>query len=225
MQTPDNTVRITPELFVANALQMSCSETEFCFRYNKDVFGVMLPIPEHLNPERFCEEWILRFDAFIELVRQRDRNLEKPVIRMYYDVFQAQSGKIGNMLEQRIDMHLHQKQTASAVKGGLAQQLEEIRRQIIQHPSDEWTQEHISRTMQVSISYFRKLYKQHFGVPFHTDLIHLRMSSAMKLLRQTDMNIKVIAEQCGYPNMYHFMTAFKKETGLTATEYRNTKRK
>ncbi|MBR1554990.1 MAG: helix-turn-helix transcriptional regulator [Oscillospiraceae bacterium] len=62
-------------------------------------------------------------------------------------------------------------------------------------------------------------------MPIQTELIHLRMSSAMKLLRQTDMNIKVIAEQCGYPNMYHFMTAFKKETGLTATEYRNTKRK
>ena len=104
VQTPDNTVSITPELFVANALQMSCSETELCFRYNKDVFGVMLPLPEHLNSERFCEEWILRFDAFIELVRQRDRKLEKPVIRIYYDVFQAQNGKIGKMLEQLIDL-------------------------------------------------------------------------------------------------------------------------
>ncbi|MBR0484254.1 MAG: substrate-binding domain-containing protein [Oscillospiraceae bacterium] len=225
VQTPDNTVSITPELFVANALQMSCSETEFCFRYNKDIFGVLLSLPENLNPERFCEEWILRFDTFIDLVRQRDRKLEKPVIRIYYDIFQAQNGKIRKTLEQLIDMHLHQNHPISAVKGGLAQQLEEIRRQIIRHPSEEWTQERIAQTMQISISYFRRLYKQHFGVPFHTDLIHLRMSCAMKLLCQTDMNIKVIAEQCGYPNMYHFMTAFKKETGLTATEYRNTKRK
>ncbi|MBR1459441.1 MAG: AraC family transcriptional regulator [Oscillospiraceae bacterium] len=37
------------------------------------------------------------------------------------------------------------------------------------------------------------------------------------------MNIKMIAEQCGYANTFHFMAAFKKETGLTATEFRSTR--
>ncbi|MBQ4465731.1 MAG: substrate-binding domain-containing protein [Oscillospiraceae bacterium] len=220
VQTPTNCMSLTPELFVANALQMNCSESELCFRYNQNVFGVMLPLPARLDLERCCEEWVLRFDAFIDLVRQRDRHLEKPVIRMYYDLFRPEEGVIHESLERLIESHLHHSLIPPTVKGGFAQQLEETRRQIIRLPSGEWSQEHIARAMQISVSYFRRIYKQHFGVPFHSDLIHLRMSHAMKLLRQTDMNVKVIAEQCGYPNMYHFMTAFKKETGLTTTEFR-----
>ncbi len=225
IQTVTAAVSITPELYVANAIQMCCAEAETCFRYNKDVFGVMLPLPERMDPERFSEEWVLRFDAFLELLRQRDKRMEKPVIRIYYDTFQPEAFACREKLESMIESHLRQERLAPTVKGGLAQQLEEIRRQIISHPADEWTQEYIADSMQISVSYFRRLYKQQFGTPFGTDLIHLRMSHAMKLLRQTDMNIKLIAVQCGYPNAFHFMTAFKKETGLTATEFRSAKQK
>lgn len=225
VQTVSNTLSITPELFVANAIQMNCTEAEDCFRYNKDVFGVLLPVPERLAPERLREEWLMRFDSFTELMRQRDKKLEKPVIRVYYDSFTAEEGHVRELLEQKIQSHLQRDQLAPTVKGGLEQQLEEIRRQVIRSPAEEWSQERIAGVMQISVSYFRRLYKQHFGIPFHTDLIHLRMSHAMKLLRQTDMNIKVIAEQCGYTNTFHFMTAFKKETGLTATEFRSTKQR
>ena len=224
VQTASHDLTLSPELFVANAIQMNCSEAEFCFRYNKDVFGVLLPLPPGFDPERLQEEWLMRFDSFIELVRQSDKHLEKPVIRIYYDQFEAQKDGMRELLEQKIENHLHRQQLAPTVKGGLEQQLEEIRRQIIRSPAEEWTMERIASVLQISVSYFRRLYKQHFGVPFHTDLIHLRMSHAMKLLRQTDMNIKMIAEQCGYASTFHFMTAFKKETGLTASEFRSTRK-
>ncbi len=223
VQTASGTLHMAPKLFVANAIQMNCSESEYCFRYNKDVFGVLLTIPAGLDPERLQEEWLMRFDAFIELVRQSDKHLEKPVFHVYYDLFRAQAEGTRELLEHRVESHLHRTQLAPTVKGGLAQQLEEIRRQILHTPAEDWSMERIAGAMQISVSYFRRLYKQHFGVPFHTDLIHLRMSHAMKLLRQTDMNIKMIAEQCGYANTFHFMAAFKKETGLTATEFRSTR--
>ncbi len=223
VQTASSSLHITPELFVANAIQMNCSEGESCFRYNRDVFGVLLPVPSGLDPERLREEWIMRFDSFIELVRQSDKHLEKPIIHIYYDQFQMQENGMWELLERLIEGHLHRNPLPPTVKGGLEQQLEEIRRRMVRTPSEKWTMELIADAMQISVSYFRRLYKQHFGIPFHSDLIHLRMSHAMKLLRQTDMNIKTIAEQCGYANTFHFMTAFKKETGLTATEFRSVK--
>ena len=223
VQEASHTVSMAPELFVANAIQMNCSEPEYCFRYNKDVFGIMLPLPDRMDPERACEEWGMRFDAFVEYMCQHDKHLEKPVIVVYYDLFREASEHMHEALEQRIKEMLGQHRIAPTVKGGLEQQLEEIRRQIIRNPGEPWTQERAAAMMQVSDGYFRRLYKKRFGTPFHTDLIHLRMSSAMKLLRGTDLGIKQIAEQCGYPNTYHFMTAFKKETGLTATEFRRTK--
>ncbi|MBR3629290.1 MAG: helix-turn-helix transcriptional regulator, partial [Oscillospiraceae bacterium] len=223
--TAAQTVRMTPELFVANAIQMNCKESELCFRYNKDVFGILLTPPDRMDMERACEEWVLRFNTFADYLRQRDKQLERPVIRIYYDSFQEQTETMQESLEHLLEGHLQQNQPAPTVSGGMSEQLEEMRRQIIREPSKDWTQAKFAEAMQISDSYFRRLYKQHFGIPFHTDLIHLRMSHAMKLLRETDMNIKLIAEQCGYTNTYHFMTAFKKETGLTATEYRSAKRR
>ena len=221
VQAADRAPSIPPALFVANAIQMNCSEGELCFRYNKDVFGVLLPVPEGMAPERLREEWVMRFDAFIELVRQSDKDMEKPVLRIFYDILTTRDNALREQLEQMIEPHLHQQHLAPTVKGGLVQQLEEIRRQIVRTPAGPWTMDDIAAAMQISVSYFRRLYKQHFGVPFHTDLIHLRMTHAMELLRQTDMNIKMIAAQCGYTSTFHFMTAFKKETGLTATDHRN----
>ena len=75
--------------------------------------------------------------------------------------------------------------------------------------------------MRISESHFRKIYKQQFGTSFHADLVDIRMSNAMKLLKKTDMSINVIASKCGYKNVYHFMAAFKKQTGMTAKKYRD----
>ena len=224
-RTASFNVSMDPELFVANAVQMSCRETELCFRYNKDVFGILLSLPDKMDPERACEEWILRFHALVDYMCQRDKQLGKPVISTFCDVLQEQTEELPRMLEQLITGHLLEDQLVPTIGGSLSQQLEEIRRQIIREPSGDWTLAGIAAAMQISESYFRRLYKQQFGIPFHTDLIHLRMSRAMKLLRETDMNIKLIAEQCGYDNVYHFMTAFKKETGLTATEFRSAKQR
>ncbi len=224
IQTLSNQISITPDLFLANVLRMNCTESEICFRYNKNVFGVLIPLPEKMDVERCCEEWTMRFDAFIDLVNQREKKLEKPIIRFYYDQLETDTIPEQEALEIRIQTQLHHDISPSVVKGNYVQQLEELRRRIIRKPSEEWIQETIAGTMGISESYFRRIYKQHFRVSFHADLIHIRMSHAMKLLKQTDMNIKVIAEQCGYANIYHFMTAFKKETGLTTTEFRNVKR-
>ncbi len=220
IQTPSNEMSIAPDLFLANVLRMNCAEPELCFRYNKDVFGVLIPLPEKLDVQRCCEEWTMRFESFIDLVRQRDKKLEKPIVRFYYDHLETEQVAEQEAFEQFIQNHLHRQKASSVVKGSYVQQLEELRRRILREPSGEWSQDVIAGMMQISESYFRRIYKQHFGVAFHADLIHIRMSHAMKLLRQTDMNVKVIAGQCGYPNMYHFMTAFKKETGMTTTEFR-----
>ena len=141
VQTGTDTVSNAPELFVANAIQMNCSEGERCFRYNRDVFGVLLPLPEGLEPERLREEWLMRFNAFIELVRQSDTHQEKPVLRIFYDRYQPPEEGAREALEQLVEPHLHQNQLAPTVKGGLGQQLEEIRRQIIRSPAQEWTME------------------------------------------------------------------------------------
>jgi AraC-like DNA-binding protein len=51
-------------------------------------------------------------------------------------------------------------------------------------------------------------------------LIHQRLTNATELIRLTDLPIKTIAAQCGYPNQFYFSQAFKKCYGLSPQEWR-----
>lgn len=53
-------------------------------------------------------------------------------------------------------------------------------------------------------------------------LINIRIKKAKQLLVDTSLPLSEIAEQTGFENSYYFSTAFKKEVGLSPSEYRKT---
>lgn len=63
---------------------------------------------------------------------------------------------------------------------------------------------------------FRELY----GNSIHTHLQQLRLEKAKQLLLTTTMPITDITYHIGYSHVTHFTTLFKKEFGLTPTEWR-----
>ncbi len=71
----------------------------------------------------------------------------------------------------------------------------------------------------ISEIYFRKLFKESFGVTPKQFIIDLRIKKACKLLAERQNNVSEIAEQCGFSSVYHFCRAFKNITSLTPTEY------
>ena len=71
----------------------------------------------------------------------------------------------------------------------------------------------------ISEIYFRRLFKESFGVTPKQYVIDLRMKKARKLLVESRFNVSEIAEQCGFSSVYHFCRAFKKATSLTPTQY------
>jgi AraC-like DNA-binding protein len=48
------------------------------------------------------------------------------------------------------------------------------------------------------------------------------MEGAKKLLASGDDKVESVAASCGYPNINSFFTAFRREVGMTPTEYRRT---
>lgn len=66
-----------------------------------------------------------------------------------------------------------------------------------------------------------RLFKREFGVNFHTYLTELKMSRAKEYLRDTSMPVQDIAYLVGYKELKYFFKVFKKQTGLTPSEYRN----
>ena len=57
------------------------------------------------------------------------------------------------------------------------------------------------------------------------DLISARIEHAKLQLRLSDMSVSSLALFCGYENELHFMRQFKKRTGLTPSQYRETHRR
>ncbi len=72
----------------------------------------------------------------------------------------------------------------------------------------------------LSRSGFEHAYKRMFGTSVMNDVIQSRILKAQNILISTELPIKEVAAECGYNNEYNFMRQFKKNVGLTPSEYR-----
>lgn len=97
-----------------------------------------------------------------------------------------------------------------------------LRGELCLAPQRAWTVDEICKTINLSRSYVQHLYKHFFGESLVSDLRRCRMEHAKYLLSATDMTVTRISESCGYENDVHFMRIFKKETGMTPSEYRRS---
>lgn len=96
----------------------------------------------------------------------------------------------------------------------------EIRTQIYNSPSTDWSASQLADTLCVSCSHFQHLYKHFFGCSCQHDIILAKVSLAKFYLSTTDMGIRQLSAFCGYETDLHFMRQFKKYTGVTPSEYR-----
>ncbi|HHX12384.1 MAG TPA: helix-turn-helix transcriptional regulator [Clostridiales bacterium] len=78
----------------------------------------------------------------------------------------------------------------------------------------------ISRKVDISPYYFSKLFKEETGENFIEYLTNMRIKKAKNLLVHSDMNIKNICVDTGYSDPNYFSRIFKKQVGVTPTEYR-----
>ena len=74
----------------------------------------------------------------------------------------------------------------------------------------------------ISITQLKRIFREQTGTTIISYLTNLRIQRAKELIRQGSMNFTQIAEAVGYENIYYFSTQFKKQTGLTPTEFSRT---
>ena len=82
----------------------------------------------------------------------------------------------------------------------------------------------ISNYVSLSKNYFCNIFKKETGVTIWDYLIRIRMEEARKMLLETSMKTYEISEKVGYDDPSYFGRLFKKYTGFTPVEYRDSNR-
>ena len=91
---------------------------------------------------------------------------------------------------------------------------------ILQHQSEDISLNDVAAAVCLSPAYFSSLLKQETGVGFIKYLQHARIERARTLLRETNRNVRDIAEEVGYRDLKFFNKIFINETSVTPSEYR-----
>ena len=93
----------------------------------------------------------------------------------------------------------------------------------------KYLQEHLEEDMSLAVlsekfhlnaQYISQLFKNEIGVNFLTYLTSIRMEKSKKLLISTSLSIAEVAEQSGYGDYRVFTKVFKKNEGVTPSQYR-----
>jgi AraC-like DNA-binding protein len=91
-------------------------------------------------------------------------------------------------------------------------------------PAAPWTVESLSRRVNTSRASLAARFRTSVGEPPMTYLARWRLTLAGDLLQASDATVSSVARGVGYHNAYAFSTAFKRQIGVTPTEFRQQRR-
>ena len=93
------------------------------------------------------------------------------------------------------------------------------------HYREKLTLQSIAQTHGISVTKLKRLFREEAGGSVISCLTNVRIKAAKRMIREGKLNFSQIAECVGYDSIHYFSTVFKKQTGMTPTEYSRSLRK
>jgi AraC family transcriptional regulator len=90
------------------------------------------------------------------------------------------------------------------------------------HHREDVSNQQMAEVAGISPFHFTRLFKRKVGCTPHRYVLQLRMQSARKMLRGTDLSVLEVAAACGYANPSHFAAAFCNAFGQNPGEFRGS---
>lgn len=90
------------------------------------------------------------------------------------------------------------------------------------HYNEQVTLNEVAENIYVSTFYISRMFKKDLGKSFVDYLNEIRIEKAKELLRDIKYKTYEVAETVGIPDAHYFSKLFKKHTGVTPTEYRDS---
>lgn len=102
-------------------------------------------------------------------------------------------------------------------------QIEKARRYIESNYHKDLGIEEVAELAELSVSHFCTLFKQLTGYTFLEYVTHCRMEKAKYILLGSDVKVYRVAPLVGYQDPRYFTQVFKKATGMTPSEFRESR--
>lgn len=178
-----------------------------------------------------CADYFRRFAAGnikINNIIRGNRRVSAVLDTLFYELHQgAQKLTVVSLLLYLYSV-LFEEEISSFSDSGLSDQME--RRQRIENAIEyiarnydkECSEEALASMCGLDKFYFSKLFKKVMGVNVHTYIDDLRLFKAQTLLSSTAKSIYEIAFGIGFKDESYFYRWYKKKTGMTPGEYRQS---
>jgi AraC-like DNA-binding protein len=85
---------------------------------------------------------------------------------------------------------------------------------------ESWPLERVASESGMSRARLAQLFRRQVGTSIHKVLNKVRVEHAQMLLKDSELSISEIAEDCGFATSQHFARIFRQLSGSTAVEYR-----
>ena len=135
---------------------------------------------------------------------------------------------------EMLEMHLRQifimlhrqlKSDSKVENSMLAEEMDKAMLYFNKHYSNDISIEEFASSIHMSTSWFIKNFKQYTGQTPMQYILSIRIINAENLLETTDYNLTEISRIIGYDNPLYFSRIFKKQKGLSPSEYRKNIKK
>ncbi|WP_169082551.1 helix-turn-helix domain-containing protein [Paenibacillus sp. PL91] len=199
----------------------------------------------HLEAGR-ADEFHADWDQFSRAALQYNEHAQRS-IEAYYSVALMLYSCLNRLgLQNRLDDHgklmrldchasmkdgfAYLKQTAEAIfrykqsdeRDRTSQVIDRISQYIDEHLSEDLSLVRLAEIHYFNPSYLSRFFKQERGINLSEYIDTCRARRAKKLLRDNDLKVREVAVSVGYEAAHSFTRFFKKVTGMTPQEYRDS---
>ena len=101
--------------------------------------------------------------------------------------------------------------------------LERILELLDAQPHADFDYAQLARQAGMGLSTLRRRFRQASGTALHAYALQCRTAAARKLLGETNLSIKEIAEKLGYNDVYFFSRQFRRNMGVPPATYRKSR--
>lgn len=153
------------------------------------------------------------FDSFFKQYSSRNNSIHKNVLANYFKIQSLILTVLGT-LSENADLETF----PLSVQGSRLLKAIEF---IDANYKSTITLKQLASLCFMSDNYFHSLFKKEFTVTPNNYILQLRMNEALNLLSNTNLSVKEVARECGYPDAAYFSRTFSKYFGLSPNKYRS----